>query len=156
MNLYASVGDDAFARKGLREVEISHGRSAMLGITAFAMWEFLTGHPIVENSMFFHPNLLLPALGAGYLAFNYYYEIERTDEKFSIQLSSEGEARMENLKMVLPQSGTGGDSEDMTETLGKVSDAVEKVKEFTANLNLSEKTEKAQQWYIDNVVEPKK
>ena len=156
MNLYASVGDDAFARKGLREVEISHGRSAMLGITAFAGWEFLTGHPIVENSMFFHPNLLLPALGAGYLAFNYYYEVEQTDEKISFKLSSEGEARMENLKMALPGGDASGEGKDMTETLGKVSDVVEKVKELTSGLNLSEKTEKAQQWYIDNVVEPKK
>ena len=151
------MGDDAFARKGLREVEISHGRSAMLGITAFAVWEFLTGHPIVENSMFFHPNLLLPTLGAGYLAFNYYYEIEMAEDKISVKLSSEGEARMENLKMVLPKSdASSADSEDMTEVLGKVTDAMEKVKEFAASLNLEEKSEKAQLWYIDNVVEPKK
>ena len=148
MNLYETLGDDAYARKGLREVEISHGRSAMLGITAFAAWEFLTGHPIVENSMFFHPNALLPALAGGYFAFNYYYEIERSDEKFSVKLSSEGEARMENLKMALPKSDPN-EGEDITETIGKVTD-------FVKELNLAEKMEKGQNWYIDNVVNPSK
>jgi len=31
LGLYDSIGDDAVARKNLREVEVSHGRSAMLG-----------------------------------------------------------------------------------------------------------------------------
>lgn len=148
MNLYESFDDDAFARKGLRELEISHGRSAMLGITAFAGWEFLTGHPIVENSMFFHPNALLPALVAGYFAFYYYYEIENDEERISVQLTSEGEARMENLKMSLPK-GDPNNNDDMAEKIGKVTDLVK-------SLDLTDKVEKVQKWYIANVVEPSK
>lgn len=98
LDLYSILGDDALGRKGLREVEISHGRSAMLGITAFAMWEYLTGHPIVENSMFFHPNLLLPALTITYVAATQIYEFKDSDQYIGLQVSSEGEARLENLK----------------------------------------------------------
>jgi hypothetical protein len=65
MNLYSSCGDNYKGRKGLRDVELSHGRAAMLGITYFAAWETLTGRPIVENSVFFHPKLLLPLLAVG-------------------------------------------------------------------------------------------
>merc|ERR1712176_412675 len=95
LNLYSSIGDDAYARKGLREVEISHGRSAMLGITAFAAWEAITGHPIVENSMFFHPNVELPALVAAYYAFGYLYELDEETEGtfYKFRMSSEGRAR---------------------------------------------------------------
>ena len=109
LNLYSSIGDDAYARKGLREVEISHGRSAMLGITAFAASEALTGHPIVENSMFFHPNLQLPALVAAYYAFGYFYEIdEEVDGTFyKFRMSSEGKARWSNLKMGLGLDPSG-------------------------------------------------
>lgn len=75
--LYSSLGDDAIARKGLREVEVSHGRSAMLGITTFAGWEWLTGHAVTESfGMFFHPNLLLPALVAGYAYASSVLELE--------------------------------------------------------------------------------
>ena len=109
LNLYSSIGDDAYARKGLREVEISHGRSAMLGITAFAAWEAITGHPIVENSMFFHPNALLPSLVAAYYAFGYFYEFdeETSGTFYKFRMSSEGNARMENLKMGLGMTDSG-------------------------------------------------
>lgn len=106
LNLYSSIGDNAFARKGLREVEISHGRSAMLGITAFAAWEALTGHAIVDSgAMFFHPNLALPALFAAYQAFWYFYEQEEDDTFIKFKMSSEGSARWENLKIGLPGGG---------------------------------------------------
>merc|ERR1719437_57615 len=109
LNLYSSIGDDAYARKGLREVEISHGRSAMLGITGFAAWEAVTGHPIVENSMFFHPNLELPALVAAYYAFWSFYEVDETDAGtfYKVTMSSEGKARYENLKMSLGLTSSG-------------------------------------------------
>jgi len=109
LNLYSSIGDDAYARKGLREVEISHGRSAMLGITGFAAWEAITGHPIVENSMFFHPNALLPSLVAAYYAFGYFYEMDETTEGtfYKARMSTEGQARMENLKMGLGLTSSG-------------------------------------------------
>lgn len=100
LGLYSCIGDDAASRKGLRDVEISHGRSAMLGITAFAMWEYLTGHPVVENSMFFHPNLLLPSLVLGYTAASSVYEVDIEDNRsIKLIMTSEGEARVENFKM---------------------------------------------------------
>lgn len=99
LNWYNSMGDTATGRKAMREAEVAHGRWAMMGITGFAAWEALTGHPIVENSMFFHPNLLLPSLFAGYLAFNWFYEVESTDQYiFQVKMNSEGEARKENLE----------------------------------------------------------
>merc|ERR1712157_71380 len=111
LNLYSSIGDNAYARKGLREVEVSHGRSAMLGITAFAASEALTGHPIVENSMFFHPNLQLPALVAAYYTFGYFYEMDEESEGtfYKVRMSSEGKARWENLKMGLGLAPSGAE-----------------------------------------------
>jgi hypothetical protein len=147
LSLYSSIGDDAYARKGLRDVEISHGRSAMLGITSFVIWEALTGHPIVENSMFFHPNALLPALVAGYGAFNWFYELDENSESFiRFKLSSEGEARMENLKLGVAQPDTtqdDGDSIDFAEM-------AEKATNFLSSLG--EKYEQAQNAYLENVV----
>jgi hypothetical protein len=101
LNLYNKIGDSAGARKGIREVEISHGRVAMVGITCFAAWEALTKEPIVENSMFFHPNILLPALAAGYVAFNSIYEVDMDDSEtfITVKTTSEGEARLESLKI---------------------------------------------------------
>lgn len=152
LNLYSSIGDDAYARKGLREVEISHGRSAMLGITAFAAWEAITGHAIVENSMFFHPNAELPALVAAYYAFNYFYEAdeESADTFYRFRMSSEGSARWENLKMGLGMNGSGaepaeGDSklDALKEIPEKASAFFEKVQETYSNLENS---------YMNNVV----
>lgn len=152
LNLYSSIGNDAYARKGLREVEISHGRSAMLGITAFAAWEALTGHPIVENSMFFHPNLELPALVAAYYTFGSFYELdeEASDTFYKFKMSSEGSARWENLQMSLginrdgPGPATEKDEAGPFGDFGKkASDLIDGAKSGYAKL------EKA---YMDNVV----
>jgi len=132
LNLYSSVGDDAKARKGLREVEISHGRSAMLGITGFAAWEALTGHAIVENSMFFHPNLLLPALFAGYTAFNVVYDVESDDQYlFQISKTSEGDAILQNLSLGMPTD------KDREESAKKMSSAVDTAKNFVEKVTES-------------------
>lgn len=99
LNLYSSFGDSADGRKAMRELEIAHGRAAMGGITSFAIWEALTGHPIVENSMFFHPNAVLPALGLGYLAFGFFYEVKSTPQYLlQIEQTSEGAVRMEGIQ----------------------------------------------------------
>lgn len=129
LNLYGSVGDDAGARKGLREVEISHGRSAMLGITAFAAWEKLTGHAIVENSMFFHPNLLLPALAFGYAAFNQIYDV-KSDDQYLLQISktSEGDALLQNLALGLPTDN------DTKKAVANVEATVDGVKDFAGKV----------------------
>jgi len=159
--LYSSIGDNAYARKGLREVEISHGRMAMLGITGFAASEAITGHPIVENSMFFHPNAVLPAAVAAYYTFNYFFELdEKTAGTFyRFRMSSEGTARWENLQMGLGMNrrivgpspvaaAKGGDSK-----LDALKDIPEKAGAFFES---AQKTygnlEKA---YMDNVVNKK-
>jgi len=99
MNLYSSCGNDWKGRKGLREVEVSHGRSAMLGITYFAAWEALTGHPIVENNMLFHPNILFPALVAGYFAWSQVYEISPlTEYPIEIKYTNEGEMKLKRFQ----------------------------------------------------------
>lgn len=153
LNLYSSIGDDAYARKGLREVEISHGRAAMLGITAFAAWEAITGHPIVENSMFFHPNLELPALVAAYYAFGSFYELdeESADTFYKFKMSSEGQARWENLKMGMGMNK--GPEEDSTPAgPSKLDDFSEKAS------GLIEGAQKAytklEKMYLENVVKP--
>lgn len=99
LNLYSSCGDDWKGRKGLREVEVSHGRSAMLGITYFAAWEALTGHPIVENNLLFHPNAVVPLLAAGYLAWSQFYEISPLNEyPIQVQYTNEGEMKLNEAK----------------------------------------------------------
>lgn len=88
---YSLLGDDAYGRKGMREVEITHGRYAMLGISYFAFYEVLSGYPIVEDNMLFHPNALVPILGAGYFAWNQLYEIsDLTQYPIKIQKSKLG------------------------------------------------------------------
>ena len=127
--LYSILGDDAIGRKGLREVEISHGRSAMLGISAFAFWEALTGHDVTESfGMFFHPNLLLPALAASYAYASSIYELEDSDQYVRLQVSSEGEARLENLK--LATAGFTEMMEKSTPSAEDTMDAFEKVKDL--------------------------
>jgi hypothetical protein len=99
MNLYSSCGDDYKGRKGLRDVELSHGRAAMLGITYFAAWEALTGHPIVEDSVFFHPNLLLPLLAVGYAGWSQIYEVGPLDVyPIDIRYTNEGEMKLNRLQ----------------------------------------------------------
>lgn len=152
LNLYSSIGNDAYARKGLRDVEISHGRSAMLGITAFAAWEALTGHPIVENSMFFHPNFELPALVAAYYAFGSFYELddESADTFYKFKMSSEGSARWENLKMGLGINRDGPAPATEKDENGPLGDFGKKASDFIDGAkNGYAKLEKA---YMDNVV----
>jgi len=128
LNLYSMFGDDYKSRKGLREVEISHGRSAMLGITAFALWEKLTGHPIVENSMFFHPNLLLPSLVLAYVGWSQIYEVSPLNEyPIRIQYTNEGEMKLERL-----QNAAQSASE-------KLSEKLEVVKEKDAEYGIADK-----------------
>ena len=132
LNLYNSIGDDAYSRKGLREVEVSHGRSAMLAITYFAMWEALTGHPIVENSMFFHPNIFLPILAAGYFAFNSVYELEESDTFVRFQLNSEGAAKLENLKLSFKGSDDSATLPDTEGIMNSISNLKDMVQDFDA------------------------
>ena len=91
LNFYSLLGDDADGRKALRQLEITQGRYAMLGITAFAVWEAISGQPIVDNNMFFHPNVVLPILGAAYLYATTMYEFsDVTQHPIKIQKSKIG------------------------------------------------------------------
>jgi len=99
LNWYSACGDDFKGRKGLRGVELSHGRAAMLGITYFAAWEALTGVPIVEGNMLFHPNLLFPLLVAGYVGWSQIYELTPLDEyPIGLKYTNEGEMKLERLQ----------------------------------------------------------
>jgi len=146
LNLYSSIGDSAKARKGLREVEISHGRSAMLGITGFVVWEKLTGHPIVENSMFFHPNAMLPLLAVGYFFFNQVYEVSMGEgDAIRIEMSDEGNAKVNSWTIGLENMQR--DNEQNLETVSKVAGPV---------LDIAKKAgEKAKQYIEENTVETK-
>ena len=56
-----------FNRKQMEAQEIYHGRAAMIGITGFAVQEFITGQPIVDQtSLFFTPfwEILAPGLAS--------------------------------------------------------------------------------------------
>lgn len=102
LNLYSSCGDDFKGRKGLRDVELSHGRVAMLGITYFALWEALTGHPIVENNMLFHPNAVFPLLVAGYTAATQIYEVSSlTEYPIEIKYTNEGEMKLKRAQSAI-------------------------------------------------------
>lgn len=91
-NFYSLLGDDAAGRKGLRTLEITQGRYAMLGISYFALYENLTGHPIVENSMFFHPNILLPLLAVSAFAWKQIYQVSDLREfPINIEYTKDGE-----------------------------------------------------------------
>ncbi|KAL7531072.1 hypothetical protein ACHAWF_010196 [Thalassiosira exigua] len=112
---YSSCGDDFKGRKGLRDVELSHGRVAMLGITYFAAWEALTGHPIVENNMLFHPNALFPLLVAGYVGWTQIYEVGPLDEyPIEIKYTNEGEMKLKRL-----QKGVSDVTDRLTESTQK-------------------------------------
>lgn len=98
LHWYSSCGDDFKGRKGLRDVELSHGRVAMLGITYFAAWEALTNHAIVENNMLFHPNALFPLLVAGYVGWSQIYEVSPLNEyPIEIKYTNEGEMKYKRL-----------------------------------------------------------
>jgi len=99
LNLYSSCGDDFKGRKGLRDVEVSHGRVAMLGISYFAFWESVTGHPIVENNMLFHPNALFPLLVASYVGWTQIYEVTPLDKyPIEVKYTNEGEMKLKRLQ----------------------------------------------------------
>lgn len=56
LNLYSSLGDTAVGRKAMRELELQHGRVAMMGLTSWVLFEFITGVPIVSAAaIFFKP-----------------------------------------------------------------------------------------------------
>lgn len=102
LNLYSAFGDDAVGRKAMRELEVAHGRGAMMGISYFALWEYLTGHPIVENNMLFSPNAFVPFLGLLYISFGFFFDIKSSDQYLlQIELNSEGDMRLTRLKNFL-------------------------------------------------------
>jgi len=56
LNLYSALGDDAAGRRAMRELEVQHGRYAMLGLTSWVLAEQLTGAPVADLfAVFFKP-----------------------------------------------------------------------------------------------------
>jgi len=120
---YSSLGDDAAGRKGLRELEVTQGRYAMLGITYFAAWEYLTGHPIVENNPFFHPNALLPIAALSYFAWCQIYEVSDIREyPIKVKYTKDGEDILRNIKR--STGGISKDIEPLTEKIGKLTKTI--------------------------------
>lgn len=89
LGLYNKLGDDAIGRKGMRELELAHGRFAMMGISLWVLFESLTTAPVAQAfGCFFKPfwawglpflgeNAFIGTLefasvvgGVGYLAYN--------------------------------------------------------------------------------------
>jgi len=108
-------------RKGLRDVEVSHGRVAMLGISYFAFFEAITGHPIVENNMLFHPNALFPLLVASYVGWTQIYEVGSLSVyPIELKYASEGEMKLKSLQRgarnMLPSATTATESSAVGET----------------------------------------
>mmetsp|Transcript_9504 Transcript_9504/g.14674 ORF Transcript_9504/g.14674 Transcript_9504/m.14674 type:complete len:358 (-) Transcript_9504:224-1297(-) len=98
-NLYSSLGDDAAGRKGLRQLEVTQGRYAMLAITYFAAWEALTGHPIVENNPLFHPNGLVPLAAISYFAWSQIYQVsDIRNAPIKIEYTKDGEDILRGIK----------------------------------------------------------
>jgi len=65
LGLYGLVGNDAVGRHVMREMELNHGRVAMLAVLAYVVIEAVTGIPVVS---FMGPAVGLGALGAAGLA----------------------------------------------------------------------------------------
>merc|ERR1712176_699526 len=157
LNFYSLIGDDAKSRKGLRDLEVSHGRMAMLGITYFAMWEYLTGHPIVENNPLFHPNLLVPFLTIAYFSFGFFYEVKNDDEVlFQIETTTEGVGRIERIKTAMANSADANakNIEMLSNAAGTVGDGLSTVSEYAINgaKGLKEKYDNLNDSYTSNVM----
>jgi len=160
LGLYSSCGDDYKGRKGLRDVEVSHGRVAMLGITYFAAWEALTGHAIVENSMFFHPNLMLPLLVAGYTGFNQIYEVTPLDQSpVELRYTSEGEMKLQRLQKGASELFANAGAQEVFENASKntggssssLSDAPQKLSELNEQFGIGEKLSKVPKKISDSL-----
>mmetsp|Transcript_20847 Transcript_20847/g.62203 ORF Transcript_20847/g.62203 Transcript_20847/m.62203 type:complete len:392 (+) Transcript_20847:2386-3561(+) len=65
LGLYGLVGNDAVGRHVMREMELNHGRVAMLAVLAYVVIEAVTGIPVVS---FMGPAVGLGAVGAAGLA----------------------------------------------------------------------------------------
>ena len=99
LNLYNTFGDDAAGRKAMRSLEISHGRWAMMGIASFAFLEALSGKPIVEDNIFFHPNAVLPLAAVSYLVWSQFYQISDVREyPVKIEYTKDGEEMLQGIK----------------------------------------------------------
>uniref|UniRef100_A0A7S1Y7I5 Plastid light harvesting protein n=1 Tax=Grammatophora oceanica TaxID=210454 RepID=A0A7S1Y7I5_9STRA len=106
LDLYSSLGDDARGRKGLRELEITQGRLAMVGITYFALWESLTHTPVVANNPFFHPNPVLPLAAVGYGVWSQIYKIsDVTKYPIKLEYTSDGEVYLQKIQDALGSAG---------------------------------------------------
>lgn len=56
LGLYGIVGKDAVGRKVMRDLELSHGRVAMLATLSYVILELATGAPVVDITPFLFAN----------------------------------------------------------------------------------------------------
>eukprot|EP00555_Chaetoceros_dichaeta_P002824 CAMPEP_0198250600 /NCGR_PEP_ID=MMETSP1447-20131203/1720_1 /TAXON_ID=420782 /ORGANISM="Chaetoceros dichaeta, Strain CCMP1751" /LENGTH=838 /DNA_ID=CAMNT_0043935447 /DNA_START=75 /DNA_END=2588 /DNA_ORIENTATION=- len=128
LNLYSTLGDDAAGRKGLRTLEITQGRYAMLGIAYFALWEAITHSPIVKNNIFFHPNLALPFLGVAYFAWSQIFQFSNIRGMYiQIEYTKDGKQLLRDLDRM---------------TKGPRDDVATKIKGVTKGIELPQELEK--------------
>jgi hypothetical protein len=98
LDLYSTFGDDAAGRKAMRGLEISHGRWAMMGITGMAFLEALTGKPIVEDNLLFHPNAIVPLAAVSYLVWSQFYQVSDVREyPIKIEYTKDGEEMLRGI-----------------------------------------------------------
>lgn len=140
-NLYSVLGDDAIGRKALREVEVAHGRYAMMGITYFAAWEALTGNPIVANNPLFHPTAVVPLAAVSYFIWSQFYQVSDV-RKFPIQIefTKDGEEMLNGVQRSM--SSIDIDTAPVAKAAGvltnAVSDLVKSVQDKTQDENGSD------------------
>ena len=64
--------------------------------------EALTGKPIIEDNMFFHPNPLLPLLAVSYFAWSQFYQVSDVREyPIRIEYTKDGEEMLRGLKRTM-------------------------------------------------------
>jgi len=139
LDLYSSLGKDAYGRKALRDTELQQGRYAMLAIAFFSFYEATWKTGIVDGAfgMFFHPNLLLPALGLGYWYWSSIFEISPIGEfPIGVQYRVGGIETERSIKASLaglvPKEKVEGGSNDsdgenpVIEAIKKVAEGVKK------------------------------
>lgn len=133
---YSTLGDNAWGRRAIRDVEVTQGRMAMVGITYFAAWEKLTGSPIVENNPFFHPNAVLPLAAVSYFAWSQFYQVSDPRKyPITIEYTKDGEEMLRGIQRSIASQES------------EIEAVVDSAKE------LAEKTVKTAKGAVDKIIE---
>jgi Chlorophyll A-B binding protein len=146
LNFYNVLGDDAIGRKALREMEISHGRYAMVGITYFAAWEALTKHAVVENNPLFHPNNLVPFAAISYLIWSQFYRISDVRKyPIKIEYTKDGEEMLRGIERSIKSIDTEGILNAMNLLSDATGNAVEQIQKSKSMKSILDKIKDMQE-----------